>query len=84
MAYRWRSLPRVHQHNANSPQGSSRTGCCLFRYHYGPMNARLFPPTNSIIGHVVDMFDTANIGGMFNDVEHFGIPQTASDCITLS
>ena len=31
-AYRWHSLPRVHWHRANSPQGNSSNGCCLFRY----------------------------------------------------
>ena len=36
-AYRWRSLPRVSQHRANSPQGSYRNRCCLFRYHHGPI-----------------------------------------------
>ena len=30
-ACRWRSLPRVRQHRASSPQGSSRNGCCLCR-----------------------------------------------------
>ena len=29
IAYRLRSLPRVHWHRANSPQGSSSNGCCL-------------------------------------------------------
>ena len=33
--YRWRSLPRVRQHRASSPQGSSRNGFCLFRFHHG-------------------------------------------------
>ena len=36
IAYRWRSLPRVW-HRASSPQGSSRTGCCLFRFHHEPI-----------------------------------------------
>ena len=29
IAYRLRSLPRVHWHRASSPQGSSSNGCCL-------------------------------------------------------
>ena len=32
IAYRWRSLPRVHRHRASS-QGSSSKGCCVFRSH---------------------------------------------------
>ena len=32
---RWRSLPRGRRHRANSPQGSSRNRCCLFRDHHG-------------------------------------------------
>ena len=33
IAYRWRSLPRVHRHRASNLQDSSSNGCCLFRYH---------------------------------------------------
>ena len=29
IAYRWRSLPRVHRHRASNHQGSSSNGCCL-------------------------------------------------------
>ena len=28
-AHRWCSLPRIRQHRARSPQGSSNNGCCL-------------------------------------------------------
>ena len=31
IAHRWRSLPRVRWHRANSPRGSSSNGCCLRR-----------------------------------------------------
>ena len=41
IAYRWRSLPRIHRHRASSPQGSSSRGCCLFRCHPGPAFVRL-------------------------------------------
>ena len=41
IAYRWHSLPRVRRHRASSPQGSLSNGCCLFRYHHGPINVRL-------------------------------------------
>ena len=36
-------------HRASSPQGSSSNCCCLFTYHYWPINVRLsFPtPTNN-------------------------------------
>ena len=36
IAYRWRSLPRIHWHRASSPQGSCRNRCCLFRLLHGP------------------------------------------------
>ena len=29
IAYRWRSLPRVHRHRASKPQDSSSNRCCL-------------------------------------------------------
>ena len=41
IAYRWRSLPRVHRHRASSPQGSSSNGCCHFAGHHGQINLRL-------------------------------------------
>ena len=45
IAYRWHSLRRVRRHRASSPQGSSRNGCCLLRYHHGPIFMRpSFPP----------------------------------------
>ena len=31
IAYRWRSLPRIHRHRASGPQGSSSDGRCLYR-----------------------------------------------------
>ena len=34
---RWLSLPSVHLHRASIPQGSSSNGCCLFRFHHGPI-----------------------------------------------
>ena len=38
ITYRWRSLPRVHWYRASSPRGSSsKNGCCLFRFHHGPI-----------------------------------------------
>ena len=48
IAYRWRPLPRVRRHKASSPQGNSKKGCCLFRYHHGPINMRLSFPTPTI------------------------------------
>ena len=30
-------LPRVRRHWVSSPQGSSSSGCCLFRFHHGPI-----------------------------------------------
>ena len=48
IAYRWRSLPRVRRHRASSPQGCSSNGCCLFRFHHGPINVRLSFPTPTI------------------------------------
>ena len=44
-AYRWCSLPRVRRHRASSAQGSSSNGCCLFRFHHGPIFMRLSFPT---------------------------------------
>ena len=44
IAYRWRSLPRVRRRRANSPRGSSSNGCCLFRFHRGPIFVRLSFP----------------------------------------
>ena len=41
IAYRWRSLPRVRRHRANSPRGSPSYGCCHFAGHDGPNNVRL-------------------------------------------
>ena len=50
------SLPRVRRHMASNPQGSQRKGCCLFRFHYGPIFMRLYFPTPTIgialSGHV--------------------------------
>ena len=40
IAYRWRSVPRIHRHRASSPEGSS--SCCLGRSHHAP----LFPYTH--------------------------------------
>ena len=40
--YRWRQLPRVCRHRTSSPQGSPSNGCCLFRYHHGPIIVPLF------------------------------------------
>ena len=40
MTSRWRSLLRVRRHRASS-QGSSRSGCCLPRYHHEPIFVRL-------------------------------------------
>ena len=53
ITYPWRSS-RIRGHRASSPQGSSSNGCCLCRYHPGPINLRLaFPtPTNG----TVDMY----------------------------
>ena len=48
IAYRWRSLPRVHRRRAISPQGSSSNACCLFRHHHRPINARVSFPTSTI------------------------------------
>ena len=47
IAYRWRSLPRGRRRRACSPQGSPSNGCCLFRFHHGPIVIRLsfFTPT---------------------------------------
>ena len=44
IAYRWRPLPRFRPDMASSPQDSSCSGCCLFRYHHGPSLARLSFP----------------------------------------
>ena len=49
IAYRWRSLQRVRRHRDSSPQGSSSDGCCLYRYHLGPINVRLSFPTPTIL-----------------------------------
>ena len=46
IAYRWRSLPRVRRHRTSSSQESSSNGCCLFRFHHGPINVRLSFPTS--------------------------------------
>ena len=46
VASRCRSVPKVRQHRTSgSPQGISSNGCCLFRYHHGPVNVRLSFPT---------------------------------------
>ena len=42
-AYRWRSVPRVRRHRANSSQGSSSNGCCLCITMDKLMCASLFP-----------------------------------------
>ena len=42
VAYRWRSLPRVHRHRASSPQGSSSNECCLSRSRWTIECAPLF------------------------------------------
>ena len=58
-AYRWRSRPRVCLHNrAVICQGSSSNsnGCCLFRYHHGPMNVRLSFPTPTYTIHIIGMY----------------------------
>ena len=55
IAYRWSSLPRVRQHRASSPQGSSRNGCCHFAGYHGPINVHLYFPTHPPLvssGHV--------------------------------
>ena len=33
----------------SSTQGRTNNGCCLFKYHHGPINVRLSFPTPSII-----------------------------------
>ena len=48
IAYRWRLLPRVRRHRISSPQISSSNGRCLFRYHHGPIFARLSFPTPTV------------------------------------
>ena len=45
---RCRSLPRVPRHRASSLRGSSTNGCCLYRYHHGPINMRLSFSTPTI------------------------------------
>ena len=45
LSYRWRSLPKVRWPKASSPQSSSTNGCCLFRYHNGPIHQGLSFPT---------------------------------------
>ena len=51
-----RSLTRGHRHRTSSPQGSSSNGCCIFRYHHGPINVRFsFPtPTISVLAEDID------------------------------
>ena len=50
IAYRWRSLPRIRQHRASSPQGSSSNGCFLFRFQQAPILMRLsFPTPTSLL-----------------------------------
>ena len=51
-AWRWPSLPRVHRHRASSPEGSSSNGCCLFRYHHGPIYMRLLLPGSGHVWHI--------------------------------
>ena len=52
-----RSLPRVRQHRASSPQGSSsNSGCCLLKFHQGPINVRLSFPIPTIGVYVVGMY----------------------------
>ena len=46
IAYRRRSLPRVRRHRASRPHGSSSNGCCLLRFHQGPMFVPLFSQTH--------------------------------------
>ena len=60
VTYRWRSLPRVHWHRANS--GSSSSGCCVFRYHHGSFFVRSSFSIPTIIV-TVDMCNTEIIRG---------------------
>ena len=46
----WCSLTRIRRHRTSSPQGSCSDGCCLFRCHHGPINARFSFPGPTIIG----------------------------------
>ena len=65
IAYRWRSLPRVHRHRASSPQGSSSNGCCLRRSHHGPINVcPSFPRPLLVCSGHDDMCDTGSTGGI--------------------
>ena len=53
IAYRWRSLPKVHRHKASSPQGSFSSGCCLCVPTDQLMCASLFPhPLLVWSGHI--------------------------------
>ena len=47
-AYRWHSPPRVRQHWASSPRGSSSNGCCLLSHRHGSSFMRLSLPKPSI------------------------------------
>ena len=68
IAYRWRSLPKIHWHGASSPQGSPRNRCCLFRLLHGP---RFCAPFffNAHYWYAVDICDTENISGVWFAVE---------------
>ena len=61
IAYRWRSLPRVRQHGASRPQGSSSNGCYLFRSHHRLTNVRLYFSTLMVLCNGNVMCDTENI-----------------------
>ena len=37
----WHSLPRGCQRKASIFQGDSSRGCCIFMFHYGPVNVSL-------------------------------------------
>ena len=64
IAYRWRSLPKVHWHRASIPQGSSSDGCCLFRFYHEPIFCAPFF-SHTLYWYGVDMCDTESIQMMY-------------------
>ena len=71
-AYRWRSLPRILQNMPSSPQGSSSNGCCLFRFHHGPIiYAPLFLHTH--YGYNMIQKASGAVGGIRGLVIYFNM-----------
>ena len=61
IAYRCHSPPRVHQHSAGCPQGSSSNGCCLCITMDQIMCASLFPRSLLLrSGHVESVGGSTN------------------------